>query len=526
MLGRATGEYTPAMNGSQTQMIELIGDWLRLDSADDVAISLRDIDAGAHVVLDGAPIPVLDPIPRGHKVALRPLARLTPIVKYGQIIGHAAADIAAGEHVHLHNVTVLPVQRTEARPTRNPSPDDSRLPNTFHGFRNHGRRSGTRNAIGVLATVNCSADVVRAVVAETRRRILPDHPSVDGVFAITHSGGCGMPVDGRTHIYLRRCLIGAAMNPNVAGVIIIGLGCEVMDGGAVRDAAQMVGIPAIQIGIQEIGGTGRAIRAGVEAAAGLIATANARRRQRVPISDLIIGTQCGGSDAYSGITANPLLGRAGDLLISRGASWALAETPETYGAEHLLTARATSREVADRLLAMMRRWEREVAATGASLDNNPAPGNKAGGLTTIYEKALGAVAKAGSTPLQNVLEYGEAITKPGLTFMDSPGLDDVSTTGLVAGGCNLVAFTTGRGSCLSMNPIPVVKIASTTELYNRMRDDMDFDAGRLITGWDMDEAAYTLAMQIIRVASGDQTAGERQGLGDHTFAPWDVGPTL
>lgn len=499
---------------------------LRLAPSDDVAVALRELAVGTSIVLDGCSVVVRERIPRGHKVAVRGISAGSPVHKYGWVIGQATVDIAAGSHVHVHNLAAGELGERIASAVQRAVPPPRLEAATFDGYRRTGRRAGTRNHVAVVATVNCAADVAHAVVRHVRAQAIHALANVDSVFPITHQSGCGMPLGGASYDVLVRCLRGIATHPNVAGVLIVGLGCEVVQPAVIAEAAQALGVPHRVITIQETGGTGRTIRAGIEAVGALLERANECRREPVPISELVVGAECGGSDAYSGITANPLLGRAGDILVQAGASWVLSESPETYGAEHLLTARARSEEVAERLVAVMRRWERYTALHGATVDNNPAPGNKEGGITTVYEKALGAVAKAGSSPLVDVLEYAAPVVAQGLSFMDTPGMDDVSVTGLAAGGCTLIGFTTGRGSALAFAPVPIVKIASTTELFEAMPDDMDFDAGVVLGGEALDNAALRLARLIVATASGRPTCGERQGLGDYSFAPWDLGPTL
>ncbi len=499
---------------------------MRLAPQDDVAVALRDIGPGETVHLSDTQLTLVQFVPAGHKFALRDIAAGEAVRKYGWIVGYATTAIPAGSHVHTQNLVAGAVNRDAY--TAGPSQEATwELPTrTFHGYRRRHGHAGTRNCVLVISTVNCSADVAHAIVERLRPRVAEDFRNVDGIYPITHKGGCGIPIGGASYEVLRRCLSGIAAHPNVGGVLIIGLGCEVMQADVIARDAAASGVPTRMLGIQEVGGVGPAIRRGIDEVTALLQEVNLARRSSVPLSDLIVGTECGGSDAYSGITANPLLGYVGDMFVRAGAAWVLGESPETYGADHLLRARAANAAVAHRLDAVMRWWEQYTARHDASIDNNPAPGNKEGGITTVYEKALGAVAKAGNTVLKDVLEYAQPVRSSGLSFMDTPGMDDVSVTGLVAGGCNLIAFTTGRGSCLAFGPVPIVKIASTSDLFERMPDDMDFDAGRILRTVPMEVAARQLAGLIVSVASGQRTCGEQQALGDHTFAPWDLGPTL
>jgi altronate hydrolase len=510
---------------------------IRLREADDVAVVRERLPAGAELVWDGGQARLSTEIPPGHKVALRPVAEGQPVHKYGQVIGYATAPIASGDWVHTHNMGVGALRLdyefgTDLRPPRPPAPGEER---TFMGFARPDGRAGTRNCIALVSTVNCSADTVHLLAERLRREALPDFPNVDDVVPVSHKSGCGMALGGAEYGVLQRCLAGMADHPNVAGSLLIGLGCEVNQALALARDQKLISPQSIGAGrpapppiltIQEAGGVRKTVRAGFAEALKLLRRANECRRTPQPLSGLIVGTNCGGSDGASGITANPALGVAGDEMIRHGAAWLLAETSETYGAEHLLTRRAVSREVGEKLIALMRWWEQYTAMHGAEIDNNPAPGNKEGGLTTIYEKSLGAVMKGGTTPLAAVYDYAERITHRGFCFMDTPGHDPVSVTGLVAGGCNLVAFTTGRGSCLGFKPAPVLKIATTTALYERMPEDMDLDAGVILNGVPIEDVGRLIFEELLAVASGKKTLSEAQGLGDHEFAPWTLGPVL
>ncbi len=493
---------------------------------DDVAVALVPISQGDEVKVGSLTVAALTDVPAGHKIALRAVERGRSVRKYGEVIGEATRDIASGDWVHTHNLVAGVVRRRDLANVSAQARAGHGAERTFAGYRRSDGRVGTRNALAVISTVNCSADAAHILASRARLEIAPSFSGLDDIIAVTHKGGCGIPIGGASYEALLRCLTGMVAHPNVAGAVVMGLGCEVVGASPLLAAAERARKPCVAIEIQEVGGVGQAVSRGMEVLASLARDASAARRTECPVSELVVGVNCGGSDAYSGITANPLLGRVGDIVAGAGGGWALAESPETRGAEHILAARAVRPEVADRLLGVMDRWDAYTAMHGATVDNNPAPGNKEGGITTIYEKALGAVMKGGDLPLRHVVDYAELVGKPGLTFMDTPGLDDVSVTGLVAGGCNLVAFTTGRGSCLAFKPVPVVKIAATTDLYRRMPNDMDFNAGVVLDGIPQDEARDALFDLIIAVAGGKRTAGETQGLGEHTFAPWDLGPTL
>jgi altronate hydrolase len=476
----------------------MTGDTLLLQPEDDVAVALRDISG----------------VPRGHKVAVRDLASGTPIRKYGQVIGVATAPIAAGDHVHTHNLGMGPHDRDYAFGT-DLRPVEPIAPAHFQGILRPDGRVATRNYIGILTSVNCSATVARTIAS---RASVDGFPCVDGVVALTHGTGCGMAADGDGIRLLRRTLNGYARHPNFAAILVIGLGCEVNQ---LTGFDLPEGTPTMTI--QELGGTSATVRRGLEVIRELLPVANAVTREPVPASELVLGLQCGGSDGYSGITANPALGAAADLLVRHGGTAILAETPEVYGAEHLLTRRAVSRAVGERLIKRIHWWE----SYAESMDNNPSPGNKAGGLTTILEKSLGAVAKGGTSPLTAVYEYAEPVTERGFVFMDTPGYDPVSATGEVAGGANLICFTTGRGSVYGCRPAPSVKLASNRETYLAMQEDMDVDCGAILAGEvSVAELGEQIFQLVLEVASGRKTASEELGFGDEEFAPWQLGAVM
>jgi altronate hydrolase len=456
--------------------ISMIAAALQLHPSDNIAIALRRIGAG-EPALPG--LVALDPIGPGHKIALGPIAAGETVRKYGQVIGAATADIPRGGHVHSHNLAVS-ADRLAAAPA--PVWDRTEPPRTFEGFRRANGKVGVRNYVGVLTSVNCSATVARHIAeAAERTGLLDAFPHVDGIVPITHASGCGMASSGEGFELLRRTLWGTAANPNFAAVLLVGLGCEVMQLGRLKSDYGLVEGEALQsFTIQEAGGTRRAIEQGLARLAEMLPAADRARRTTVPASELVLGLQCGGSDGWSGVTANPALGDASDRLVALGGTVILSETPEIYGAEHLLTTRAASPAVARRLADRIAWWEAYTARHGGEMDNNPSPGNKAGGLTTILEKSLGAVAKAGASPLRAVVEYAEPITERGLIFMDSPGFDPCSATGQVASGATMIAFTTGRGSAFGYKPSPSIKLSSNSDIYRQMREDIDIDCGGLV----------------------------------------------
>jgi altronate hydrolase len=386
--------------------------------------------------------------------------------------------------------------------------------------------------LAVISTVNCSASTSKYISERFRATdLLARYPNVDGVVAITHKQGCAMQYDGPDHHQLNRTLAGFARHPNVAAYILVGLGCET--GQAVhliedQGLVQLNGPPIkpMVLTIQECGGIGKTVEAGVRALAELLPKVNEARRTRLPAAHLVLGTNCGGSDGNSGVTANPALGVASDLLIAQGGTSVLGETPEIYGAEHLLTRRAVTRAVGEKLVERIRWWEWYTGLFGAEINNNPSPGNKDGGLTTIYEKSLGAIAKGGKTALVDVVDYAEPVRAKGLVVMDTPGYDPVSMTGIVAGGANVLVFTTGRGSVFGCKPAPSIKVATNSPMYHHMVDDMDINAGVILEGTPVQEVGRQIFEEILAVASGQKTKSERSGVGEEEFAPWSIGPTL
>jgi altronate hydrolase len=500
--------------------------FLRLSPEDDVLIATRDIAAGT--ALPGMPGTGSASIPAGHKAAARDITAGSPVRRYNQTIGFATRDIRAGEHVHLHNLAMRDFERDHAfcADVKQQQPASETL--TFNGIVRADGQVATRNYIGVISSVNCSATVCRQIADAFRGDALRDYPNVDGVVSITHKSGCGMASQGEAVDLLRRVTAGYLRHPNFAAVLFIGLGCESNQVSALLGAENLAESDRLRaMTIQELGGTRSTIERGIALVRELLPRANAVRREPVPVSHIRVGLQCGGSDGYSGITANPALGAAMDLLVAHGGTAILSETPEIYGAEHLLTRRALSREVGEKLVARIRWWEDYTRRLGGEMNNNPSPGNKAGGLTTILEKSLGAVAKAGSSNLADVVEYAQPVATHGLVFMDTPGYDPVSATGQVAGGANLICFTTGRGSVYGCKPSPSLKLATNSLMYRRMSEDMDINCGTILDGTlSVQEAGEQIFRRIIEVASGSRTMSEEHGFGEDEFAPWILGPTM
>lgn len=501
---------------------------IRLNPDDSVAIARTTLLPGAEVAKGVA---ASEKIPAGHKVAVKPIAVGDAVKRYGQIIGFATKAIAPGQHVHLQNIGMGEFSRDYAygkdvKPTPNFD-----LPATFQGIKRPDGRVATRNYIGILTSVNCSAHVASLVADVFKRNPftghdpLADYPNVDGVVALTHKTGCGM-TQFEPLTVLRRTLGGYARHVNFSHVIVLGLGCEVNQIGGLMEEQKLAGrLRAMDI--QEVGGSRKTVEKAVAFVKEVLADSNNIRREPCSASELMVALQCGGSDGYSGVSANPALGAASDLLVRHGGTVILSETPETYGAEHLLTRRAVSREVGEKLVALMRWWEDYTERAGAEMDANPSPGNKAGGLTTILEKSLGAMAKAGSTNLVDVVGYAEPVTKKGFVFMDTPGFDPVAATGQVAGGANMVAFTTGRGSVFGCKPSPSIKLATNTPMFKRMEDDMDVNCGTILDGEEtVEQCGQRIFDLMLRVASGERTKSEAFDFGAAEFAPWVLGATM
>jgi altronate hydrolase len=498
---------------------------VRLHPDDDVVIARVEIPAGTLVSRENVRAAAM--IPAGHKLAVRPVAPGKPVRRYNQVIGFATREIQPGEHVHVHNLAMGDFERDYAFSSEVKKTQYVETPATFQGIVRADGRVATRNYIGILTSVNCSATVAR-MVADHFRNNLHDYPNVDGVVALTHKTGCGMASDGEGMELLRRTMTGYAQHPNFHAVLGIGLGCEANQLNVWLGAAKLKISDKLQaFTIQEKGGTSKSVRDGIARVKEMLPEANKVKREPLPVSHLVLGLECGGSDGYSGISANPALGAAADLLVRHGGTAILSETPEVYGAEHLLTRRAVSKDVGEKLLARIRWWEDYTRRNGNEMNNNPSPGNKAGGLTTILEKSLGAAAKGGTTNLVDVYEFAEKVTAKGLVFMDTPGYDPVSVTGHVAGGANVVCFTTGRGSVFGCKPAPSLKLATNSRLYGHMEEDMDVNCGTIVDGSEtVEQVGRRIFDLVVATASGRKTKSEALGFGEDEFAPWVVGATM
>jgi altronate hydrolase len=502
---------------------------IRLDEKDNVAVALYDLKAGTE--LSGPELLLRSDVPRGHKFSVAAIAGRSQVVKFGQIIGTASADIGAGEHVHVHNLSMDDFDRdyafsSDIKKTEKATAAEAE---TFMGYRRADGKVGTRNYIGIISSVNCSATVAKHVArAIDKDDLLAGYPNVDGIVALTHGAGCCIGADHEGFRMLQRTIWGHAEHPNFAAVLLVGLGCEVNQISMMLNAfGGETGSRLHALTMQEEGGTKKTVEAALDWIGSILPAANQAQREPCPVSELKVALQCGGSDGYSGITANPAVGLAVDRLVAQGGTAVLAETTEIYGAEHLLTRRAETPEVGRKLVDLIGWWEDYAKRNDSAINNNPTPGNKAGGLTTILEKSLGAVAKAGSTNLVGVLRYAEPIRESGLLFMDSPGYDPCSITGEVASGCNLICFTTGRGSCYGNKPVPSLKIATNTPMFERMSDDMDMNCGTAVDG---DETLASLGDKIyerlLAIASGSRTKSELNDLGDSEFVPWQIGAQM
>lgn len=499
---------------------------IRLDPADNVVTATRTLEAGTAV--DDVVTTAI--IPRNHKLASREIKAGEAVRKYAQVIGYATEVIVAGGHVHTHNVEFRNTEEdyeisTDLRPA---VPVAEAARDSFMGYRRENGRVGTRNYIGILTSVNCSATAARMIASAFGPEEMARYPNVDGVVAFVHGTGCGMAGQGEGFEALQRVMWGYARNPNHGGVLMVGLGCEMNQIDWLLEAYGLKQGPLFKtMNIQDSMGLAKTVETGIAMIREMLPEVNRATRESCPASELMVALQCGGSDALSGVTANPALGYACDLLVAQGGTGVLAETPEIYGAEHLLIRRAIDDATGKRLIGLIDWWQDYTARNHGSMDNNPSPGNKKGGLTTILEKSLGAASKGGTTPLTGVFKYAEPVTARGFTFMDSPGYDPASVTGQIASGCNLVTFTTGRGSAFGSKPSPCIKIATNTEMYERLMSDMDINAGAMLTeGQSLEEKGREIYDMLLTVASGNPSKSEAQGLGDYEFVPWQIGATM
>jgi altronate hydrolase len=504
---------------------------LRLSPEDNILVAGERIEKDA-ATTEG--VKAGQRIPFGHKIAARAIGVGEPVIKFGQIIGFASQPIAAGDWVHTHNCDMGPEHGAFERdydfsaavPRTDFVPEAERA--TFEGFRRANGKAGTRNYLGILTSVNCSATVAKFMAHEINRSgILDDYPTIDGVIPFVHGTGCAMDLEGEGFRIFRRTQWGYACNPNLGGTLLVGLGCEAFQIGRMKEVYGIEESDTFQtMTIQEIGGTKKMVEWGVQRIKEMLPIVARAKRETMPASELTLALQCGGSDGYSGITANPALGVAADILVRHGGTAILSETPEIYGAEHLLTRRAVSREVGEKLVERIKWWEDYTARNRGEMNNNPSPGNKLGGLTTILEKSLGAAAKGGTTALTAVYEYAELVNEKGFVFMDTPGFDPVSATGQVAGGANVLCFTTGRGSAYGCKPVPSIKLATNTPMYEKLVDDMDINCGDILDGVPLADKGEEIFREILAIASGKKSKSEELGYGENEFVPWQVGAVM
>ena len=499
---------------------------IRLNAADNVVVAVDQIEVGS----TAAGLIARARVPKGHKMAFAAIGEGAPVLKFGQIIGFAKTAIAAGDWVHEHNTGMGAIEHDYAfaqdAKTEAVLPVHERA--TFEGYRRSNGKVGTRNYVGVLTSVNCSTTVAGFIVKEIERSgVLNDYPNIDGIIALKQANGCVVDYRGVIFDTLKKTTWGYATNPNMGGVIMVGLGCEGFQIPKFKEAYGVVESDLFRtLTIQETGGTRKTVAAGVEAVRAMLPKVNAVKRETVPASEIVLALQCGGSDGYSGITANPALGCAADILVRHGGTAILSETPEIYGAEHLLTRRAATPEIGQKLVDIIHWWEDYTERNRMEMNNNPSPGNKLGGLTTILEKSLGAAAKGGSTTLRAVYHYADPVTAKGFVFMDTPGYDPVSATGQVAGGANVLAFTTGRGSAYGCKPTPSFKLATNSFIYEQMLDDMDINCGDVLDGVTVEDKGKEIFELLLKVASGRRTKSEELGYGDNEFVPWQIGATM
>ncbi len=491
---------------------------------DNIAVARLALPDGHKIIVGGQTLVTVNSIPMGHKVALRPIAAGEMIHRYGQAIGRARIDILPGQHVHTQNLAFEELHfnyefPAEERPLAALS---ANIP-TFMGYSREDGRAGTRNYIAVVAASNCAAHTAELIAASFAGETLPDN--IDGIAVFPHGDGCGHSIGPDTQ-QLQRTLTGVMHHPNVGAAVILGLGCEVNQiehylGPNAPKSGRLVGMT-----LQATGGTRATVDASRKAIRDLMEQLSAEKRVPVSASKIQLGLNCGGSDSFSGITANPALGYCSDLLAEIGACAILAETTEVFGAEHLLVKRARSRAVAEKLLYYIDGYKKYLARfEGSNMNDNPSPGNKEGGLSNILEKSLGAVAKAGTSQMNEVVDYAERINGPGFVMMNTPGYDPASLAGLAAGGSNVICFTTGRGSAIGFPTIPVIKVATNSATYRRMMDNMDINAGRIADGEaTIQQIGREIFDMVLRVASGERTCAER--LGHHEFVPWRIGPML
>jgi len=513
------------MSAVATPPVAAVSPLIRLHDNDNVLVARAPIALGQSLPEFG--LRMRAQVPAGHKIAACRIAAGEKVRKYDTVIGAAMRDIEAGEHVHTHNLELVDFDRDpgfceDVRPV-DYVPEAERA--TFMGIVRPDGSVATRNFVGLISSVNCSATVIKQIAAHFTPERLAPYPNVDGVVAFAQTSGCGMSSPSEHFDVLRRTIAGYARHPNLAAVLIVGLGCERNQVADLVASQGLVPGPNVRTFVmQDTGGTRATIAEGIKAIEAMLPGANDVKRQPVSAAHLKIGLECGGSDGFSGITANPALGAAMDILVRHGGTAILSETPEIHGVEFMLTRRAVSPEVGQKLLDRLAWWEEYTRGHNGQFNGVVGPGNQAGGLANIFEKSLGSAMKGGTTPLQAVYEYAEPVDKAGFVFMDSPGYDPVASTGQIASGANLICFTTGRGSMFGSKPSPTIKLASNTAMFTRLEDDMDINCGLILDGeLDVQQMGERIFQHILKAASGEPTKSELLGLGDHEFVPWHMG---
>ncbi len=489
---------------------------LKINPADTVAVALTPLHAGQTVSVDGTELTLVTDVPAGHKVALRDIAGDEPIIKYGYPIGAAKCAIPAGAHVHVHNLrTLLSGELTYAHhPSVKPVQPVEAV--TFPGYPRRYGRVGVRNELWILPTVGCVNDVARAL--ERRAQSLVGG-GVEGVYAFPHPYGCSQMGDDQENT--RQVLTDLACHPNAGGVLVLGLGCE--NSGVDEIRAHMGEYDQNRVRFLVCQKVEDEIEAGMELLCALADGMRAERRVPCPASKLTIGLKCGGSDGFSGITANPVIGGFSDLLIAQGGSTILTEVPEMFGAETILMDRCETEELFQKTVSLINDFKRYFEEHHQTIYENPSPGNKAGGISTLEDKALGCTQKSGFSPVKDVLSYGQRVEKAGLNLLSAPGNDLVAATALAAAGAQIVLFSTGRGTPFA-SPVPTVKIASNEDLASRKRNWIDFNAGQLLSGKELPELSQALMDYVLAVAGGQEVCSERNGY--HDMAIFKSGVTL
>ena len=496
---------------------------IKLNEKDNIGIAPMNIPKNVDLNIG---IKTKTNVPYGHKISLVKIKTGEFILRYGQKIGVALVDIDAGEHVHSHNLSSTEFKRNYKNNFEKENYIKNKRDIFFKGYKRSNGSAGTRNYIGLISTVNCSATVVKKIADKVNNELRKNNfQNIDGAVSLKHSSGCGMNTTGYGMNVFNRTIEGFKVHPNFAKVYVIGLGCECAQISLYNKDQESRNVEYLNI--QDEGGTKEIVKKVSDRIINQLKGINKIQRTNIAISELTVALQCGGSDSYSGVTANPALGFASDMLVDHGGSSILSETTEIYGAEHLLFERSINKKNIEKIKNQIDWWKEHLYKNGSSMDNNPSPGNKKGGLTTILEKSLGGVSKSGTRNMVDVLDYAERLKIKGFNFMNGPGYDPVSVTGQVASGANIICFTTGRGSCFGFKPTPSIKIATNTNMFNKLEEDMDINAGAIMDNEKtLEEVGNEIFDKIISVASGEKSKSEINDYGDDEFNPWIIDPTM